>query len=303
MANYLELLNTPEGQRLSALGYTPEEIFQGAGTAAAQAGNPAQAPILGGGSGVLPYIVDMAGTAANYDIGRGNLANTYLNDRYQRMANPFNIVSALQEYANSGNTDLLNAPLLHGIAPDQGAAQQRYLDQLYQTPPASYLGAAGGSTAGGLDAATQQRIRDAYAQNPNLAQQFFSGHTGGIGAPSSVAPGGTPTNIMQGATSGAPSVAVPAPGSQTAQQAASRLLAAGLPGMSQTGFRSALGAGGVAGLGQLTESDFGRLSGDQQGAYAGILGSTGRVSNPAQAIAEHFRRYSAPGLRLGGVGY
>jgi hypothetical protein len=275
MANpYLDyLMQTPEYQRL--LGFSDAEIQSGIG-----AGATDTTQRLGGGTAQLGPAVSLAGIASSYKLGSSDLARGMIQDEYQRQANPFNIVTALQGYADSGNVDQLNNPILRNIAPGPASRYQNYIDE-------QLFGGAGAPTTSMPDAPTQQIIRDAYARYPEGAARFFAGQA-------------NPQVQAQPQLGAQPAVA----GGQSAQQAGARLLGSSINvGMSSPSLKSRLNAGQVPGLSNVTENDFGRLGGDQQDALTGLLGSTGRVSDPARAIREHWRRYSMGSLGRGSVGY
>lgn len=141
MDPYLAMLqDVPAYQRLKAQGFTDEEILGGSA-----GGGTDSTMRLGGGSAFLGPAVSLAGITSNYNLGRGNLAATLQEQEYNRQANPFNVVTALQQYADNGQSDMLNNPILKNIAPGPASRYGNYLGSMYD--PASYPNAAGGAPA------------------------------------------------------------------------------------------------------------------------------------------------------------
>lgn len=153
MDPYLAMLqDVPAYQRLKAQGLTDEEILGGVGVGATDTtmrlGQIPARDVLNAG-------VSAAGIQSSYDLGRGNLAATLQEQEYQRQANPFNVVTALQQYADNGQSDMLNNPILKNIAPGPASRYSNYLGALYD--PASYPNAGGAAPS-----ATGQSWIDAW---------------------------------------------------------------------------------------------------------------------------------------------
>lgn len=299
MATFLDLLGqTAEYQRLKAAGLSDQEIMAAIGSPDAGATG-----MTLGNTALMGLSNQAAGIQSNYNLGRGNLAQGLIQNEYQRQANPFNIVTALQEYADTGRSNLLADPRLHNIAPGPASPYQAWLKSLYADQP----GAQGGSLLG--TPAPAPAAADPWAafrgRSPEELGNFRAAYGGG-GAPAPAGPAG-PSSLEDRFLGTAPA-------SQTAQQAAAGLLGRSMNvGLSGGGgeFKSTLQGGGVPGIGTFTENDWGRMTPDQQQAYLGTVASPGRVSDPAAALAAYQARHSmgalGPGtprtFRLGTVQY
>ena len=271
MSAVLEMLNaTPQEraalQQIAALrsaGVPDDQIFSGLA---------ADGFTQGGGSGYLPYALDAAQLASSDRLGRGNLALAASEAEYARAANPFNVVSALQYMRDSGDSALLGDPMLNSVQPGPASAYQQYLQGLMggSTPSAAAPsgGAASGTTAPAPAAPTAQPTTSTGQQWIDAWRAYHPGEQDPV-------PGYATNAVNTGA-----------------QQASSRLLGSTLGGVGVgSTFKGALDSGGVPGFNSINERNMGLMSGDQQQSYMGIVGSTGRVSDPRAAYAQYSRLY------------
>ena len=273
---------TPEEQaalnriaQLRAAGFGDEEIF---------GGGLAQTQQIGSGYGYLPFVADMAGTQASYNLGRGGLALDAAQMGYAQQQNPFNIISALQFQRDTGASGVLSDPTLASVPPSPMSKYLNFVDGLLADSGGGSTATSGtSSTAPSGDLAAVQRVRDEVGDT-----QAMEGFQRLAALPP---PPGTPQVTAQTAP-------------QTAfdplatQRAASTLLgSSGLPGAS-IGEQQLLG-GSVPGNSSFTERERGLMSPDQQGALYGLQASTGRTSDPMAAYRAYQQAYGHRGLTAG----
>src|SRR3989304_5626958 len=73
-----------------------------------------------------------------------------------------------------------------------------------------------------------------------------------------------------------------------------------LPGMTSPQFSTTLKGGGIPGFSSLNEGEAGRLTPDQRAQWMGLIGSTGRVSDPYAAYEDFQRKYATRGGQSAG---
>ena len=258
----------------SLLDATPEEMQQLRAIAQLRAAGYSDADIFSGqantqagGYGLLPYALDAAGIASSYNLGRGSLAEGQQRLYYDQARNPYNVVAATQYLKDTGAAPYLTDPTLGQVQASPAARYGGYIDSLLFPP--GEAGVAGGAPQQVANPQGQAMIDAWRAYHP--------------GQPDPVP--GYATNAMN----------------TGAQQAAARNLAPTLPGMNSPQFGQSLAQGQVPGFSSLNEGEMGRMSPDQRAQYFGLVGSTGRVSDPMAAYEDFQRRYATKGASAGGT--
>ena len=236
----------------------------------------------GGGAGYLPFIGEMAGINSSYNLGRGNLALSAADQAYRQTNNPYNVVGATQFMRDTGASSVLSDPSLANVAPGPAAGYQSYLDSLFN--PATFPQAS--AAAGGV---APPSAPPAPPASPLSGLQDLAGITD----PATIAALHLiDSQRRQQAATAAPTTATETGGVQTAQQGAAQLVGSGIQSSVSPQFKSTLAAGNVPGFSSINERDMGLLSPDQRANYMGLVGSTGRVSDPTAAYNNYLNIYS-----------
>ena len=243
--------------QLRAAGYSDADIFGG------------QANLQAGGYGLLPYALDAAGIASNYNVARGGLAEGQQRLYYDQVRNPYNVVSATQYMRDTGASSFLTDPVLGQVQASPAARYGDFINGLLFTPGESGATGAQPQAAGAPNATGQSWIDAWRAYHP--------------GQPDPVP--GYATNAMN----------------TGAQQAAARNLSGTLPGMTSPQFGQTLSAGGVPGMSSLNEAEVGRLSPDQRAQWMGLVQSTGLTSDANAAYEAFADRYRTRGAQSAGT--
>lgn len=237
-----------------------------------------QALQLAGGYNLANQALDAAGIAAQYNLGRGNLALNAYEMGLNQVANPFNVVAANQFYADQQGSPQLTDPTLSNV-PGAGVGSP------YLSFVDSILYPKGTSTPSGAPAITlgqKSQVEAAYAADPVAAEQFFAAQSGTQPRPAA--------QVQQSRM--APSAA---------QSTAATQIAGRLPGMSNPQFRDTLASGQVPGMSSINARDFSLMDPDSRDQYLGLVQSTGRTSNAARAYQDMLRLYGTPGTGYAGV--
>lgn len=174
---------TPEQQqalqaiaRLRSAGFRDPEIFAMPRDQVVQYGAPgSQLFRVGGGAAYLPYQIQQAQILAANRLARAELARQMGVDEeerqerdFARMANPFQLVPALEAYAQRG----------------YHPGQSKYLADMKPALPQGGVRTAGAQYVKDFldvpetEPADIKRVRDAYAKDPKLAQEFFEKASG-----------------------------------------------------------------------------------------------------------------------------
>lgn len=260
--------------QLRAAGYADEDIFSG------------QAGLLAGGADSRDAAISLAGITSSYNLGRGNLAEGQQRFGYEQMRDPYNVVAANQYYADQGGSPGLGDPVLGNVPQSPMSRYQGFVDSLLfpqgagavQPTAAAQPGAGQGAPSGPWG-----------FESPEQATEYFRR----VGQQPAAA---APMQQMQ---------QQPAQAQQwspiAAQQVSAQQLGAQLPGMQSQNFSGALQRGQVPGFGSLNEAEMGRLTPDQRAQYFGLVGSTGRVSDPQAAYQDYTRRHATRGAQAGGT--
>lgn len=264
---------TPEEQaalsriaQMRAAGFSDQDIFQG---------GLGQTMNVGGGYGYLPYIADMAGIQSGYNLGRGNLALGAADLGYQMQQNPYNVVSSLQFQRDTGAPGLMTDPTLANVPQSPMSSYLGFIDGLLKDQPA------GGAPTGDLGAV--QRVRDEVGDTEAMK---------GFERLAALPPiGGTATTTTPTPTTAYDPLA-------TQRAAATLVGSSNLPGASIG--ETQLQSGAVPGFSSFTDREAGNLSGDQFDSWMGLVGNTGRTSDPYRAYQNYQRLYGHRGT--GGAG-
>ena len=247
--------------QLRAAGYSDADIFGG------------QANLQAGGYGLLPYALDAAGIASSYNLGRGALAQGQQQFGYNLMRDPYNVVAANQYYADQGGSPGLTDPTLGNVPQSPMSRYGGFIDSLLFPPGES-----------GTQGAAPQTV------NPQGQAMIDAWRAYHPGQPDPV-PGYPQTATNTQAWSPVP-----------AQQASARQLGGQqLPGMTSPQFSTSLKAGQIPGFSSLNEGESGRLTPDQRAQWMGLIGSTGRVSDPYAAYEDFQRKYATRGGQSAGT--
>lgn len=294
---------TPEEQaalsriaQMRAAGFQDAEIF---------GGGLAQSMNVGGGFGYLPHVADMAGIQSSYNLGRGNLALGAAQMGYEMQGDPYNVVSALQYGRDSGQSNVLTDPTLSSVPQSPMSKYLGFVDGLLEDSGGAGGGSATAPSAAGTRPSGQkmlpditmniddpvQRVRNEVGDTAAMQgfQNFanFDAQRAAAPAPVPVAP------TIQSSVAGA------AFDPMATQRAAAGLLGnSGIAG-NAIGERQ-LQAGNVPGFSSFSEREAGLMTPDQNASWMGLIGSTGRTSNPQAAYANYQRQYGHRGA--GGAG-
>lgn len=239
---------------------------------------------VAGGYGLAALANDAASTAAQFNLGRGNIALAAQDQYLRQVSSPYNVVAATQYMRDTGAPGLATDPILGNVEASPAASYQKFIDELLFPPGGTGAGSAAGSAPAPAQAPAQQPRAPLDFGQPMAGvtpQQLAAGRD-----PRYIGAGTAPTFGRQQPT------AAPAGGGLTAQQGAAMNLAGTLPGISAPGFRDVLARGGVPGLNSINARDASLLSPDQEAQWMGLIGSTGRVSDPAATYQRARRLYS-----------
>ena len=262
----------------SLLDATPEEMAQLRAIAQLRAAGYSDADIFGGqanlqagGYGLLPYALDAAGIASSYNLGRGQLAQGQQQFGYNLMRDPYNVVAANQFYVDQAGSPGLTDPILKNVPQSPMSRYGGFIDSLLFPPGEA-----------GVQGAAPQTVNP---QGQAMIDAWRAYHPG------------QPDPVP-----GYPQTAQTWDQAQVARQSASaQQLGAQLPGMTSPQFSTSLKAGSIPGFSSLTEGEAGRLTPDQRAQWMGLIGSTGRVSDPYAAYEDYTRKYATRGGQSAGT--
>lgn len=218
----------------------------------------------GGGYGYLDAANQAAQTAASYNINRGNLALDAYKQYQDTFSSPYNVVAAEQYMRDNPNASALGGGMqLGNVQSSPASAYLGYVNGLLS--PTGQTGGAGGAGGAGMSAQpnpTGQSWIDAWrAYHPGQADPVGGYATSGVNT--------------------------------GAQQAAAQRYGASLGGVGiGAPAMNVLKSGGVLGNSAINERTFGLMSPEQQAAYFGLQGSTGRMKNPADTYKAYTDVYA-----------
>lgn len=219
-----------------------------------------------GGYGFIDPALQAAQIATSYNTARGNLALNAEDAYYNRMNNPYNVVSATQFARDTGAPGYLTDPNIANVPASPAAGYSKYINSILFPP--GEAGASGGSPA-------------SAASSP--ASGGTANPLAGLGALANLTP--EQAAAVRGINANREA-------QQGAQGAAARMVGGGLRGVG-IGAQAAgsLAAGQVPGNAAFSERNFGLMSPDQQSQIFGLQASTGRVSDPMKAYQAYINTY------------